>query len=64
MAKYDLLVVLKYLHGRIRASAGSASSSSDIPLKALPEEVRCLGLVADAEKWLNKAKKLMQVRNT
>jgi len=45
---------------RIRASAGSASSSSDIPLKALPEEVRCLGLVADAEKWLNKAKKLMQ----
>jgi hypothetical protein len=46
---------------RIRAAMNAAGSSADIPLKALPEETACLTLVADAEKWLARVKKIVQV---
>jgi hypothetical protein len=49
---------------RIRSSVASAASSSvELPFKQLPEEVACLALVAEAEKWLNKVKKTVQVMN-
>jgi len=65
---YSLLTDFDFLLSpktrRIRASTGGAASSSEIPLKPLPEEVKVLALVSDAEKWLGKIKKLMQVRHT
>ncbi len=39
----------------------NAAGSSELPLKPLPEESKCLALVADAERWLNKVKKILQV---
>lgn len=42
----------------------AAGSSSDLPLKPLPEEAACLTLVADAEKWVARVKKLLQVITT
>ena len=32
-----------------------------MPLKVSPEEVRCLEVVAEAERWLSRTKKLQQV---
>lgn len=48
------------MYTRIR-SGMSSSAGGDFPLKPLPEEAACLALVSDAEKWLAKVKKAMQV---
>lgn len=42
----------------------AAGSSSDLPVKSLPEETACLALVADAEKWVARVKKVLQVRRS
>lgn len=39
----------------------TAGSSSELPVKPLPEETACLALVADAEKWVARVKKVLQV---
>lgn len=39
----------------------NALASSDFPLKPLAEETACLNIVSDAERWLGRVKKLMQV---
>jgi hypothetical protein len=39
----------------------SSAAAADFPLKPLPEEGQCLNLVAEAERWLGKVKKLLQV---
>ena len=38
-----------------------SNAGSDFPLKPLPEEAACVALVAEAEKWLNRLKKVTQV---
>jgi hypothetical protein len=39
----------------------SSAAAAEFPLKPLPEEGQCLNLVAEAERWLGKVKKLLQV---
>lgn len=55
------MLTLNNEYFRIR-SGMSSSAGGDFPLKPLPEEAACLDLVNEAEKWLAKVKKAVQVR--